>query len=373
LSHQDLHIDVGIVGGGILGLWSAHALLKKNPGLNLVVFEAMPFLGEHTTGRNSEVLHSGLYYPEGSLKHVHSLLGNQLWRKYISEKNMSFLDCGKVVVAAPGQAAQLNALYARGQQNSVVGMRKLNATEIQELQAILQIEDGFFIASSGVLNVSNSLKCLQQDVEALGGIVMKNCKVEIQKFSPRNFELRANGDLVHCSNLVNVAGLFAIDFRRSLGLMDFENYYVKGSYLKLSKNLPTNKLIYPLPPANGLGLGVHLTLDTQGGQKFGPNTEVISDINYAVEDSLIEQMLPAIHEIFKNVGAKDLQLGYAGVRPKVKKSGTLMTDFVFQSSAQHGLQGYYEFLGIESPGLTAAPSLAELLAERLFNENPQAQ
>ena len=83
-------IDIAIVGGGIVGLWSAYAVLKKFPDLSVVIFEAESYLGEHTTGRNSEVLHSGIYYPTNSFKHVCCLEGNILWRDYIQEKKLSF-------------------------------------------------------------------------------------------------------------------------------------------------------------------------------------------------------------------------------------------------------------------------------------------
>ena len=77
-------------------------------------------------------------------------------------------------------------------------------------------------------------------------------------------------------------------------------------------------------------------------------------------------MSPAIHQIFKNVNEADLQLGYAGIRPKVKKDGVLVTDFIFNTAKDHGIDGYFEFLGIESPGVTAAPSLAKKLCDALI-------
>ena len=126
-----------------------------------------------------------------------------------------------------------------------------------------------------------------------------------------------------------------------------------------------DKLVYPLPPPGGLGLGVHLTLDTAGEQKFGPDTEVVSKIDYALDDSLKKKMASAIHQVFKNIQDEDLHLGYAGIRPKIKKDGVIVSDFVLGNFSHHGIKGYFEFLGIESPGITASPSLAMKLSSIL--------
>lgn len=365
MSKETHKIDIAIIGGGIIGLWSAYYILKKFPNLSVVVFESEDYLGEHTTGRNSEVLHSGIYYPQNSLKLTHCLAGNQLWREYVAKKNMPFLDCGKVIIATRGQKENLESLLQRASVNQVAGVRALDSSEIKSLSEILHIEDGFMIGSAGVLNASEALGHLRNDVEAMGGMVLTKNRVSLIEQSKEGFLLDVNGDQILTSKLVNASGLFAVDFRKNLGLTDYTNYYVKGSYLTLKKKISIDKLIYPIPPAHGLGLGVHLTLDTAGGQRFGPNTEIVDHINYSLTDSLKTEMAPAIHKVFKNIDDENLQLGYAGVRPKVKKDGELVTDFVFNTDEEHGIKNYYEFLGIESPGLTASPSLAKMLSNTI--------
>lgn len=360
-----MKIDIAIVGGGIVGLWSAYYILKKHPQLTVVVFEAESYLGEHTTGRNSEVLHSGLYYPTNSLRHIHCLAGNRLWREYIKTKRMPFLDCGKVIVATKGQDESLDTLRRKCVENGTLGVRSLRTDEIKSLGEVLHINNGFFIGSSGVLDVSEAIKAIEHDIEAMGGMIIKNNKVSIKQFGNEHFVLNINGDSITASKLINTAGLYAVNLRESLGLTGYENYYVKGSYLILKKKIDIDKLIYPIPPSHGLGLGVHLTLDTSGGQKFGPNAEAVKNVNYSLNESLISEMSPAIHSIFKNISDENLQLGYSGVRPKVKKNNVLETDFIFNTEKVHGIKGYYEFLGIESPGLTASPSLAKMLSEKI--------
>lgn len=355
-------IDVAIVGGGILGLWTAYTLLRRSPNISLALFEAENFLGEHTSGRNSEVLHSGLYYKKNSLKHLLCMQGNDLWREYVSQKALPFLDCGKVIVAGPDQGNEFEELYHRGKDNGLLNLKLIGSSELEELKNHLHIYQGFFIESAGVLNVSEAIKSLRIDIESLGGIILTQSKAEVLERSSGSdsFFLKVHSDIIESSVLINCAGLGGIDFRTPLfkKCNQFENYFVKGNYLKLKKKCPLNKLIYPIPPKDGLGLGVHLTLDTAGDQKFGPNTQEVNSINYNLTHELIDEMLPSIQKIFKNINAHDLQLGYSGIRPKIKKNGQLMTDFIFQTSHDHGIKNYFEFLGIESPGVTAAPALA---------------
>lgn len=365
MSNEKQQIDIAIVGGGIVGLWCARSILAKNPELSVVVFEAETYLGEHSSGRNSEVLHSGIYYPTGSLKHLHCLRGNQLWREFIHHRRIPFLGCGKIVAAAGGQADRLETLFQHGQDNGVPGLARLSKAEVAALRSSLHIDQGFFCETSGVLNVAEALLALRADVEGAGGVVMLNSRAELRGRSANGFTIEVGNDEVLATNLVNAAGLFAVRLRAALGLFEYEDFYVKGSYLKLRRKLGLEKLVYPLPPPSGLGLGVHLTLDTAGEQKLGPDTELVDRIYYGVDDSLMDRMYPAICEVFRGVRMDDLQLGYAGIRPKVKKEGSLVADFIFHEQREHKIPGYFEFLGIESPGVTAAPSLAQMLADAI--------
>lgn len=348
-----------------MGLWCALSVLRKRSDLSVVVFESEKYLGEHTSGRNSEVLHSGIYYPTGSMKHLHCLSGNRMWREYVQTRQLPFLDCGKIIAATAAQSEGLERLLQQAKSNGVPEVRPLGRAEVVEAQNSLHIDGGFFCGTSGVLNVAESLQMLRNDVESLGGVVLLNSRAHLLERSTGGFLLEVGTDQIVAANLVNTAGLFAVELRKSLGLTEYENFFVKGSYLKLKRKLGLNTLVYPLPPASGLGLGVHLTLDTSGSQKFGPDTEIVDNLYYGLEDSLIEKMSPAIGQVFKGIGPGDLQLGYAGIRPKVKKAGVLATDFIFRSPSDHQIRGYFEFLGIESPGVTAAPALAGMLCEAL--------
>lgn len=376
-SENDVVLDILIVGGGIIGLWTAYELARKHGSLSIAVCEKEGAFGEHTTGRNSEVLHSGIYYETGSLKHQHCMQGNRLWREFIQKNSLPFLPAGKIITSPHKESEKLQNLFEKSNKNGLEGVRWLAEQEIQEYQSHIYISSGLYIPSAGVLDVSSSLQCLRFHLQELGVMVLSSSDVKPVKNSEIDFAnghvAQVSGSLVYTKNLVNAAGLGAVSFRKDLGLFDYQDFYVKGNYLSLNRKLPFNKLIYPTPPEHGLGLGVHLTIDASGAQKFGPNTEPINQIQYQVEEGLINEMYPAIGENFKGIERADLSLGYAGIRPKVKKivnnEAKLANDFLVQDRRQHGISGYFEFLGIESPGLTAAPSLALEMCSRIESES----
>ncbi len=358
-------IDIAIIGGGIMGLWTAFSLLQTYPQAQVALFEKEMYLGEHTTSRNSEVLHAGIYYETGSLKHIHCLRGNQLWRQFMQKAEIPFLDCGKYIVAQKDEREALEAIHQKALRNQVPGMRPATREEVEILRPFIRADEALYSPTSAVLDVSTSLKRLRFEIESREGLLFLKSQVILEDFTDYFFKFQVNGEVITSKFLLNLAGLHAIEFREQLQLFDFKNYYVKGNYLQLSGEYPAQNLIYPIPPAHGLGLGVHLTLDVQGKAKFGPNTLPVDSIQYQVEEETLTQMSAEILRLFYTVDPRRLQLGYAGVRPKVKKQDILLKDFVIQDQAQHRIKGYVEALGIESPGLTAAPSLAEELVRRI--------
>jgi len=361
-------IDVVVVGGGIVGLWTAYEILKNYPHLSLALYEKELHLGEHSTGRNSEVLHSGIYYPYQSLKHLTCLEGNRLWREFIQKYNLNFLDSGKYVVALSDQSLQFDQLFEKARNNNVPGVRKATAEEVKSLKSEVACDQAFFCPTSGVLGVSDALKALSQLIHDLGGFIVKGEKFQIEQFDASGFIFNAGSDKMRAGILINAAGHHAVELRSQLGLSGYQNRLVKGNYLSLKRKLKLHNLIYPLPPAHGLGLGVHLTLDVSGAQKFGPNTEEASTVNYAMSEAVIEQMFPAISQLFPNVQMQSLALAYAGIRSKIlDQKGQLQTDFIIGTPKKHNVANYYEYLGIESPGITASPSLAKLMVSSMFS------
>jgi L-2-hydroxyglutarate oxidase LhgO len=360
-------IDVTIVGGGIVGLWCAFEILKKDPQLVVAVFEKDSFWGEHTSTRNSEVLHAGIYYEKNSLKQSSCVAGNILWRDFLKNHPSLLLPIGKYIVSSFNNQDEFENLFNHAMSLGVQGLKRVNSLELEKLKKEINCNDGFFSSTTAVLNSAECIKLLLYNLEKLGCILLLNSEVKVTNSSHDGFKLQVHKNEFHSNHLISASGLFAEKFRLDLNLRNFKNYFVKGNYVNLKKKLDINHLIYPVPPKNSHGLGVHLTINCAGEQKFGPNTELIDRIDYSQKIDVIESMYPAIKNLFPNVEKSDLSLGYSGIRPKItSEDGTLVKDFIFNTPKQHLIPHYYEFLGIESPGFTAAPALAKELVKKLF-------
>jgi L-2-hydroxyglutarate oxidase LhgO len=359
-------IDVAIAGGGIVGLWTAFEVLCRKPDLHVAVFEKETFWGEHSSGRNSEVLHAGLYYPINSLKNGTCFEGAQIWKDFLKPHPSLIKHWGKLVVAQENELISLEKLFQHAKAAGAIGVKMLSVSEASKFKNEVQFHTAFFSPDTSVVDASLCLKLLRQKLEEMGCILLKDNLLEVQGIEADGFILKSNQDTFKSNILINSTGLYSTQFRNQLGLTDFESMYVRGHYLQLKKKLEISHLVYPVPPAHGHGLGVHLTINCQGDQKLGPNTEPISDINYSQSSAVVDEMYPSIKILFPSIQKTDLSLHYAGVRSKVKKNNELQKDFILQTEKDHGIKNYFEFLGIESPGFTASPSLAKMMVNQLF-------
>lgn len=356
-------IDIAIIGGGIVGLWICRELLSKHPQYTIALFEKESYLLEHTSGRNSEVLHAGIYYSTNSMKHRFCIEGNSLWREYFKKHQLDFLDCGKYIVSPEDEGTELDAIYEQAKKNDVPDLSWAKQETVKTLSEVVKVKRAFYSPSSAVLNVANASKRIQQEIEAKGGIILIKNEIAVVEKTMNSFQLTMKDDSrVISQYVVNAAGLGAVGLRQQLGLFEYSNFFVKGNYLSLKKSLALKNLIYPVPPKDKLSLGVHLTLDSFGNQKFGPDSELVDEINYQIPPSVIDKMFPSIKNLFHTVTIDQLQLAYSGIRPKVKNTlSQIEPDFIIQSP----ISNYLELLGIESPGLTASPAIAKFVSDKI--------
>ncbi len=366
----DAEMDIIIVGAGIIGLSIAYELSNRFKNLSFALMEQAPYLGDHISGRNSGVLHAGIYYENNSLKHKLCIEGNQAWYKLCNDMSISVDNCGKYIVASskdPSQNIMLRNIFKNANDNHVQKMRWATEKEIQELNKNLYCDQAIYSGTTGVIDVSMALKVLNDEIFKKNvPVLLKNKVSQIEKNNQND------GMIVFCDNekylckvLINCAGLGAIELRKKLGLNDLENYYVMGRYLGTRQKFPFNSLIYPVQDKNSKGLGVHYTFDLQGDRRFGPDTVDVCEIDYKVDDSIKSQMLPAMSNLFRNIKEDQLFPDFSGIRPKIIKSGNLYKDFWIKSWKNKGLNHYIELCGIESPGLTSAPAIAKMVANYL--------
>jgi L-2-hydroxyglutarate oxidase LhgO len=355
-------VDCVVVGAGVVGLAVARALALQ--GREVLVLEAAPAIGTGISARNSEVIHAGLYYPTGSLKARLCVAGRDLLYAYCAERTVAHQRCGKWLVATSAeQLPQLHAIAARAQANGVHDLQWLSAEEARALEPALHCVAALQSPSTGIVDSHGLMLALQGDTEHAGGIFAFNTAVVQVQYADAaiNLEMK-DGTRLQARSVVNAAGLGATDLAaRCKGLNPARvprSYYAKGSYFSLSGKAPFSRLIYPVPEPGGLG--VHLTLDLGGQTKFGPDVQwVNSHYDLQVDARRGDAFYAEVRKYWPGLRDGALQPAYAGMRPKIHGPGTDAADFMIQGLADHGMPGWVNLFGIESPGLTSALAIAE--------------
>jgi L-2-hydroxyglutarate oxidase LhgO len=360
------NIDCVVVGAGVVGLAVARALAIA--GREVVVLEAEDAIGTHTSSRNSEVIHAGIYYPAGSLKARLCVQGKHALYRYCAERGVPHRRCGKLIVATSArQQAELAAIRAQAARNGVTDLEWLDAPEARNLEPELRCEAALLSPSTGIVDSHAYMLALQGDAEAKGAVVVLKSPVLGGRAGATGIELDIGGDgattvRAHC--VVNSAGLGAQALARRLAGIAAASippsHFAKGSYFTLAGRAPFTRLVYPVPEQ--AGLGVHLTLDLAGRARFGPDVEWVAAVDYRVEARRGDAFYAAIRDYWPGLADGSLAPGYAGVRPKVQAPGEPARDFIIQGAAEHGVPGLVNLYGIESPGLTASLPIAEQVA-----------
>ncbi len=355
-------VDCIVIGAGLVGLAVARALALT--GREVIVLEEADAIGTHTSSRNSEVIHAGIYYPPGSLKATSCVKGRQMLYRYCEERGVAHRRCGKLIVAAESaQLATLHRIQGQAAANGVDDLRLLSEQEAKAMEPALRCVAALLSPSTGIIDSHGLMLAFQGEAEDRGAMLALKSKVTGGAIAAGGILLEIGGTepmQVLARTVINSAGLKAQRVAASLRGFPQEKipptFFAKGHYYSLTTRSPFNHLIYPVPEA--AGLGVHLTLDLAGQARFGPDVEWIDEIDYDVDLRRADGFYRAIRNYWP--GLKDGQLapGYAGIRPKLGGADQPASDFVIQGPAEHGVPGLVNLFGIESPGLTASLALA---------------
>jgi L-2-hydroxyglutarate oxidase LhgO len=360
-------VDVVVVGAGVVGLAIARALALA--GREVLILEAEPQFGSHTSSRNSEVIHAGIYYPSGSLKARSCVRGKRLLYAYCAQNDVPHHRLGKLIVAThEDEVVALERLKTQAEANGVGDLEWLDARRISELEPALTAVRGLFSPSSGILDSHALMASLLRDARAAGAELVVTSPVLSGATTSDGIELAIGGNepvSILASAVVNAAGLRAQRIARSIRGVPEQSipssYYAKGHYFTLAGTSPFSHLVYPIPVPGGLG--VHVTLDMGGQVRFGPDVSWTDDIDYAFDEGRAEAFYAAVRAYFPALEQGALQPGYTGIRPKLGPAGSGFQDFVVQGPADHGVPGLVQLYGIESPGLTACLALADDVRE----------
>jgi len=357
-------VDAVVIGAGLVGLAAARALARA--GRETVILEAEDAIGTHTSSRNSEVIHAGIYYPQGSLKARSCVEGRRRLYEYCAAQGVPHRRCGKLIVATDAaQTDELEAIRRKAHANGVADVAPVSIAEVRALEPEVRCVAALHSPSTGIVDSHALMLAYLGDAERAGAMLALKSPLERGIVRADGIELHVAGaDPILAARVVNSAGLRAPSLARRIEGYPPElappELYAKGNYYTLSTRPPFSRLIYPVPEPGGLG--VHVTLDLGGRARFGPDVEWVERIDYAVDPRRAERFYAAIRRYWPGLRDGALEPGYAGIRPKIAGRGAPVPDFVVQGPREHGVPGLVQLYGIESPGLTASLALADHVA-----------
>jgi L-2-hydroxyglutarate oxidase LhgO len=384
--------DVVIVGGGAVGLAVAYQL-SKSPALvgkSIVILEREKGFGMQASSRNSEVIHAGIYYDAQSLKSKLCLHGRELLYDYCRRFEIPHSRIGKLIVAQSGQDTTLEALEEKARANGVTNLRMIDRALLTRLEPAVAASSALFSPSTGIIDSHSFMRSLLDNAERHGVIFSHSTSVESVMPEERGFLLSTIVDdgrarqpyALRTNTLINCAGLDAqrlatLVFEGLTTAADGQNLsqmfglpdqiLSKGSYFDYTGVNPFSHLIYPLPDRVNDALGIHATIDLNGGLRFGPDAELCENMNYFVDPSKAALFAKSVQQYFPALDPAKLKPGYAGIRTKLKTLSGAPSDFIVRNEKASGLPGLVNLFGIESPGLTSSLAIAErvetLLAE----------
>jgi L-2-hydroxyglutarate oxidase LhgO len=362
-------VEAVVVGAGVVGLAVARALALS--GREVVIVEAEDAIGTHTSSRNSEVIHAGIYYPKGSLKASSCVSGKRLLYEYCIEHGVPHRRCGKLIVATDqSQVEELSSIKKKAHANGVSDVDFIPVEKAREWEPELRCVAALHSPSTGIIDSHALMLAYLGDAESHGAMLALKSGLIGADVVPDGFVVHVGGAdamTLKCSILVNSAGLRAPSVARSVEGYRAElapkEYYAKGNYYSLARKNPFTRLIYPVPEPGGLG--VHVTLDLGGQARFGPDVEWVERIDYDVDPKRADRFYAAIRRYWPGLPDGALLPGYAGIRPKTAGPGEPAPDFHIQGPRAHGVPGLVHLFGIESPGLTASLALARMVTSEV--------
>ena len=358
-------LDCIVVGAGVIGLAIARGLAES--GRDVIVLETEAEIGTQTSSRNSEVIHSGIYYPNDSLKARFCVAGKKLLYRYCEEYGVPFSRTGKVIVATTNDEIEtLRNYLMNATANGVNDLTLISANALQEREPAVPGVSALLSPGTGIVSSHDLMISLQGNIEAAGGSVICRSSLSDAKVDAGKLVLSIDGDTtVECTTFINAAGLNANKLAEEM--TGFPATHVPGLHLSIGHyyalrgKSPFTGLVYPV--ASGGGLGIHATLDLGGSVRFGPDIRPIDSIDYEFDDSRRDAFIAAIQKYYPDLDPSRLQPAYTGIRPKLVAPGEGFADFCIQGPADHGIPGLINLFGIESPGLTSSLAIADYVSE----------
>ncbi len=361
-------VNLLIIGGGVVGCAIAESLSRLYNDVFLV--EALPKFGMATSSRNSGVLHSGIYYERDSLKARLCVRGNALSKEFCLRHSVPLLPTGKLVVARnDSELPALLALKKKGEDNGVAGLTLLEPADILQREPHLRVAAALEVPSTAVCAAEELVHAFARIAESQGANLVTHAKVIRLEPSGNTVnatvrvgdEDQSSEEIISARCVINAAGLYADEVAQLLGPRSWKIFPVRGEYCEIRGPRASllGRPVYPLPPADGLSLGLHFTKTVWGTLLVGPTAHYVEGKdNYERDRLSVDAFAADARSMLPDLDLSDLHLSYSGLRPRLAAPGHKgFLDFVIEPDRE--VPRVIHLVGMESPGLTAAPAIAE--------------
>jgi L-2-hydroxyglutarate oxidase LhgO len=388
--------DLAVVGGGIVGLATARALLAERPGLRQVILEKEARLASHQTGHNSGVIHSGIYYKPGSHKARLCVEGARLMKQFCAEHGIRVDPIGKVIVAtSEAELPRLQALFERGTANGVQGLALLDRDQLREIEPHAAALRAIHSPATSIVDYGEVAQALARDLLTQGTVIRTGARVTAIQRTDSGFDLSTGSGPIQARRLVNCAGLYSDVVARLAGarpgvrIIPFRGEYYM---IRPERHDLVRGLIYPVPDPEFPFLGVHFTRTVHGDVEAGPNAvlafaregyrlgrihlrELAGTLGYRGFWSMARRywrtgsyemyrslskpaFVQALQRLLPEIGPADITPGGAGVRAQaVAEDGSLVDDFRIARSTDA-----IHVLNAPSPAATASLAIGGHIA-----------
>ena len=391
--------DIGIIGGGIVGLATAYQLSQKFPKLSVAVIEKESFLAKHQTGHNSGVLHSGIYYKPGSLKAINCRQGKKAMEKFCEEQDIDFELCGKIIVALNNEEVpRMQNIFQRGQENGVK-CKIISREEMLEIEPHVAGVQAIHVPECGIVNYKQVCLRLGEIIEEKeeNRLFLGHQVTKIKNLND-SLVIETNQESIECKQLINCGGLHSDKITKLGGQKPPAKIIpFKGEYFELKENAKhlCKNLIYPVPDPAFPFLGVHFTRMIDGAVECGPNAvlafgrEAYGKFDLNIKDLLESITYPgfqkmaikhwkmgwgemwrsynkgafvkALKRLIPEIEASHLVSAPAGIRAQaVSPEGGLVDDFLIEENSR-----IINVCNAPSPAATASLNIGSTIVEKI--------
>ena len=363
--------DVIIIGAGVVGCMIALELSRYD--ISAAVLEKHSDAGQETSSRNSGVVHAGFNYTPDELRGALCVSGNEMLHSLADSLGVEFEPIGKLTIAKDEQDLKtLRRLKEQGEANGVPGLKIVDSDAIGKIEPAATGLAALYSPTSSIIN-PYQLTINAAETALLNGVdFFLNTQVTVIEKTQGGFDIKTNSGKFSSKVLINCAGLYSDKICRMLGINDYTIYPCKGEYFILDRQKSgfIKTLLYPTPRKNEPGLGIHLTPTTRGNIMVGPSAQYCSLCDdYSCTRNILGTLVNEAASANGSITPGDFIRHFSGLRPKLtppEVGGN--ADFVIEDRAD--MVGFINLIGIESPGLTASPAIAQMLLPMLEKHMP---